>query len=129
MNEPACAQGSNRGENRQQRPNERMQLTWLLGAPIRPVSVHRRAVGRHGLGSPATQLMRAVSWHDNAGDSSPGGGEALSSCRAESGRRSAGFVVESGSTKWGWLAKSRAARVPTSRHGLLAAEAGQTKRR
>ena len=25
-----------------------------------PVSVHRRVVGRHGLGSPATQLMRAV---------------------------------------------------------------------
>ena len=41
-------------------PNERMQLTWLLGAPSRPVSVHRRAVGRCGLGSPATQLMRAV---------------------------------------------------------------------
>ena len=42
-------------------PNERMQLTWLIGAPARPVSVHRRAVGRLGLGSPATQLMRAVS--------------------------------------------------------------------
>ena len=37
-----------------------MQLTWLPGAPSRPVSVHRRAVGRRGLGSPATQLMRAV---------------------------------------------------------------------
>ena len=41
--------------------NERMQLTWLLGAPSRPVSVHRRAVGQGGLGSSATQLMRAVS--------------------------------------------------------------------
>ena len=40
--------------------NERMQLTWLLGAPSRSASVHRRAVGRHGFGSPATQLMRAV---------------------------------------------------------------------
>ena len=37
-----------------------MQLTWLIGAPGRPVSVHRRVVGRYGLGSPATQLMRAV---------------------------------------------------------------------
>ena len=37
-----------------------MQLTWLTGAPGRPVSVHRLAVGRCGLGSPATQLMRAV---------------------------------------------------------------------
>ncbi len=43
------------------KPNERMQLTWLLGAPGWPVSVHRRAVGQGGLGSPATQLMRAVS--------------------------------------------------------------------
>jgi len=41
--------------------NERMQLTWLLGAPSRPASVHRRAFGQTGLGSPATQLMRAVS--------------------------------------------------------------------
>ncbi len=41
-------------------PNERMQLTWLLGAPGRPVSAHRRVVGRVGLGSPATQLMWAV---------------------------------------------------------------------
>ena len=41
-------------------PNERMQLTWLIGAPSRPVSVHRRACGRRGLGSAATQLMRAV---------------------------------------------------------------------
>ena len=40
--------------------NERMQLTWLIGAPGRPVSVHQRAVGRGGLGSSATQLMRAV---------------------------------------------------------------------
>ena len=38
-----------------------MQLTWLIGAPSRPVSVHQRARGRVGLGSPATQLMRAVS--------------------------------------------------------------------
>ena len=37
-----------------------MQLTWLIGAPSRPASVHRRAFGQHGLGSPATQLMRAV---------------------------------------------------------------------
>ena len=42
-------------------PNERMQLTWLTGALSRPVSVHGRACGRHGLGSAATQLMRAVS--------------------------------------------------------------------
>jgi hypothetical protein len=34
-------------------------------------SVHWRVVGRCGLGSPATQLMRAVSWHDKAGVSSP----------------------------------------------------------
>ena len=114
MNEPACAQGSNRGENRQQRPNERMQLTWLLGAPIRPGSVHRRAVGRHGLGSPATQLMRAVSWHDKAGVSSRDSGEAVSGCRADSGRQSAGFVVELGSARCGWLAESRVARIPTS---------------
>ena len=40
--------------------NERMQLTWLIGAPIRAVSVHWRACGQHGLGSSATQLMRAV---------------------------------------------------------------------
>ena len=38
-----------------------MQLTWLTGAPSRAASVHRRAVGQVGLGSPATQLMRAVS--------------------------------------------------------------------
>ena len=42
--------------------NERMQLTWLLGAPSRAASVHRRVVGQGGLGSPATQLMRAVRW-------------------------------------------------------------------
>ena len=53
------------------RANERMQLTWLTGAPSRAASVHRRAVGRCGLGSTATQLMRAVSWHDKAGVSSP----------------------------------------------------------
>ena len=41
-------------------PNERMQLTWLLGAPSWPVSVHRLVVGQGGLGSAATQLMRAV---------------------------------------------------------------------
>ena len=41
-------------------PNEHMQLTWLTGCPDRPVSVHRRAFGRRGFGSPATQLMRAV---------------------------------------------------------------------
>ena len=40
--------------------NERMQLTWLLGAPGRAVSVHWLVVGRYGLGSAATQLMRAV---------------------------------------------------------------------
>ena len=37
-----------------------MQLTWLTGAPSRPVSVHWRVVGRVGFGSAATQLMRAV---------------------------------------------------------------------
>ena len=52
-------------------PNERMQLTWLLGAPSRPASVHRCAVGQGGLGSSATQLMRAVSWRETAGVSSP----------------------------------------------------------
>ena len=40
--------------------NERMQLTWLTGCPNRAVSVHRLVVGRCGLGSAATQLMRAV---------------------------------------------------------------------
>ena len=48
-------------KHRTRPPNNRMQLTWLLGAPSRPASVHQRAVGRYGLGSPATQLMRAVS--------------------------------------------------------------------
>ena len=51
--------------------NERMQLTWLLGAPGRSVSVHQRVIGQGGLGSAATQLMRAVSWHETAGVSSP----------------------------------------------------------
>ena len=37
-----------------------MQLTWLPGAPSRPVSAHQRVAGQGGLGSPATQLMRAV---------------------------------------------------------------------
>ena len=37
-----------------------MQLTWLPGAPNRAASAHRRVVGQGGLGSPATQLMRAV---------------------------------------------------------------------
>ena len=37
-----------------------MQLTWLIGAPNQPASVHRLGVGRRGLGSSATQLMRAV---------------------------------------------------------------------
>ena len=77
-------------------------------------SVHRRACGQGGLGSPATQLMRAVSWHDNAEVSSPGDGESISRCRADSGRHSAGFVAELGSAKCGWLAESGLARVPTS---------------
>ena len=106
-------------------PNERMQLTWLTGAPSRSASVHRRVCGRHGLGSSATQLMRAVSWHDNAGDSSPGGGEALSSCRAESGRQPAGFVAELGSRDRGWLAVSREARVPTSQSRHRAGVVGE----
>jgi hypothetical protein len=38
-----------------------------------PASVHQRAVGRCGLGSAATQLMRAVSWHETTGVSSPNG--------------------------------------------------------
>ena len=73
-----------------------MQLTWLLGAPNRPASVHQRVVGRCGLGSSATQLMRAVRLP-------PPGGEAelmYRKCRrglvaGESGRseRSAGQVV------------------------------------
>ena len=77
-------------------PNERMQLTWLIEAPSRPVSVHRRACGRRGLGSAATQLMRAVRLP-------PPGGEAkltYRKCRrdsvaSESGRseRSSGRVV------------------------------------
>ena len=41
--------------------NERMQLTWLTGCPSRAASVHRLGVRRYGLGSAATQLMRAVS--------------------------------------------------------------------
>ena len=44
----------------QLQPNERMQLTWLLGPQFVPGSVHERVVGPVGLGSPATQLMRAV---------------------------------------------------------------------
>jgi hypothetical protein len=47
-------------KHRTRPPNNRMQLTWLPGAPSQPVSVHWRVVGRVGLGSPATQLMRAV---------------------------------------------------------------------
>ncbi len=85
--------------------NERMQLTWLLGAPSRLASVHQLVVGQGGLGSPATQLMRAVSWHDNAGVSSPVGSERILRRRADSGRHSAGFVAELGSTKCGWLAE------------------------
>ena len=51
-------------DNRGKQPaNERMQLTWLIGAPSRPASVHRLVVGRRGFGSPATQLMRAVRQH------------------------------------------------------------------
>ena len=42
------------------KPNERMQLTWLTGAPIQSRRAHRRSCGQVGLGSPATQLMRAV---------------------------------------------------------------------
>ncbi len=38
-----------------------MQLTWLIGPQVVAASVHQRVVGRVGLGSPATQLMRAVS--------------------------------------------------------------------
>ena len=37
-----------------------MQLTWLLGPQFMPALVHGRVVGRRGLGSAATQLMRAV---------------------------------------------------------------------
>ena len=81
-----------------------------------PVSVHQRAVGQGGLGSPATQLMRAVSWHDKADVSSPVGDLRISRWRADSGRHSTGFVVELSSAKFGWLAESRAARIPTS-HG------------
>ena len=36
-----------------------------------PASVHQRVVGPGGLGSAATQLMRAVSWHDKADVSVP----------------------------------------------------------
>ena len=98
-------------------PNERMQLTWLTGAPIRPASVHRCAVGQGGLGSPATQLMRAVSWHDNTGVSSLGGGESASRCRADSGRQPAGFVSKLGSAKCGWLAQIRSAQGVSSHTG------------
>ena len=59
------------------------------GPKSMPASAHQRAVGRLGLGSPATQLMRAVSWHDKAGVSSRCCGEALSSCRAIPRRSSA----------------------------------------
>ena len=92
-----------------------MQLTWLTGAPGRSASVHRRVVGPSGLGSSATQLMRAVSWHDMADVSSPVSDLRIPRWRAESGRQSAGFVVEVGSAKCGWLAESRSARIPTSR--------------
>ena len=102
-----------------------MQLTWLIGAPSRPVSVHERVVGRHGFGSPATQLMRAVSWHDKADVSSPVGGLRISRCRADSGRHPAGFVVELGSAKCGWLAVSRLARIPTSPSRHRAGVAGE----
>ena len=106
-------------------PNNRMQLTWLTGCPNRAASVHQRAVGRGGLGSAATQLMRAVSWHDNAGVSSPVGNERISRCRADSGRHLAGFVVELGSAKCGWLAVSRLARIPTSPSRHRAGVAGE----
>ena len=94
------------------------------GPKSMPGSAHRRVVGQPGFGSPATQLMRAVSWHDNAGVSSPVGNERISGRRAKSGRRSVGFDAELGSTKRGWLTKSRAVRIPTSHSRLLAGEAG-----
>ena len=56
----------------QARPNNRMQLTWLTGAPSWPASVHRCACGRVGLGSSATQLMRAVGPLDSFGLASEG---------------------------------------------------------
>ncbi len=105
-----------------------MQLTWLIGAPIRAVSVHRRACGRRGLGSSATQLMRAVSWHDKAGVSPPGGSEHGPRCRADSGRHPAGFVVELGSTKVGWLTCAWSAQGPSSQTGLLAVVVGEQSR-
>ena len=60
--------------------------------------------------------MRAVSWHDKADVSSPVGDLRISRWRADSGRHPTGFVVELSSAKFGWLAESRAARIPTS-HG------------
>ena len=68
-------------------------------------------------GSSATQLMRAVSWHDMAGVSSRIGNECISTRRADSGRHSAGFVSELGSTQGGWLTESRLARGFGSRAG------------
>ena len=115
------------GSRGEAKPNERMQLTWLLGAPSRPASVHRCAVGQGGLGSSATQLMRAVSWHDKADVSSPVGDLRIPRWRAESGRQSAGFVVEVGSAKCGWLAESRAARIPTSQNRHLASVVGEQR--
>ena len=53
----------------QHRANERMQLTWLLRGPqFKSASVHECASGPRGLGSPATQLMRAVRQHLQFGE-------------------------------------------------------------
>ena len=89
---------------------------WLASAP-----------SGEGARSSATQLMRAVSWHDNAGVSSRVGKERVLSCRADSGRQPTGFVVELGSAKCGWLAESRAARIPTSRGRYLASVVGEQR--
>ena len=71
--------------------------------------------------------MWAVSWHDKADVSSPVADLRISRCRADSGRHSTGFVVESGSAKVGWLAKSRGARIPTSRSRHRAGLAGEQR--
>ena len=76
---------------------------------------------------PVTQLMWAVSWHDMAEVSSPGGGVRIPSRRAESGRHPADFVDELRSAKCGWLTESRSARIPTSRSRHRAGLAGEQR--
>ena len=91
--------------------NERMQLTWLLGAPNRPVSAHRLVVGRPGLGSPATQLMRAVR------PQLPGRVAWRWRCRAEAGRASGPCMAERSAAPAGFRAESLCATEECARFG------------